>query len=125
MRRLFILLFTTSAFLTFSCKSQTDNIKAGSICTVETGKGKFGVVKILVINEEEAHIKVYRNKYSERPVAVDIKELSMGSMADKNGFGIGHIPLDRKGFDNSNPVIVGFEEVTKADLTGYEIWKNQ
>ena len=119
-------LFIFILIMTLSCGNQTDKIKAGSICTIEDGEGKFGVVKVLVINDQEAHIKLYKNKYDQRPAKIDIKTLSLGSIKDKEGgFGIGHIPIERKGFDNWKPISVGFEEVTKEDLVGYEMWKNQ
>jgi hypothetical protein len=97
----------------------------GSICTVDNGDSTFGVVKVLVIDDQIAHLKIYKNKYSLRPTEIGIKTLSMGSINDKDGFGVGHVPIDRKGFDNWKPVIVGFEKVTKEDLEGYEIWRNQ
>ena len=124
-RKLLLLAVTIVASLTTACKVQDDAVKAGSICTVEASEGKFGIIKVLVINEEEAHIKVYKNKYAKRPAQVAAKELSMGAITDKGGFGIGHLPLDRQGFDNSKPVVIGFEEVTKDELAGYEMWKNQ
>jgi hypothetical protein len=109
----------------FSCGKKTNDIKAGSICTIEDGEGKYGVVKVLVINEEEAHVKIYKNKYDKRPAQVDLKTLSLGSITDPDGFGIGHVPLERKGFDNWKPEEVAFEEVSKDELEGYELWKNQ
>ena len=121
---LFILI--SSTLITFSCAHQADKIKAGSICTVEDGERKFGVVKVLVINDQEAHVKIYKNKYDQRPTQIDLKTLSLGSINDTiGGFGIGHVPLDRDGFDHWKPISVGFEEVTKDDLFGYEMWKNQ
>jgi hypothetical protein len=113
------------ALTAIGCSNQSDKIKAGSICTIEDGDRTFGVVKVLVINDEEAHVKIYKNKYEQRPAQIDIKTLSLGSINDKDGFGIGHVPLERKGFDNWKPIPVGFEEVTKEDLEGYEMWKNQ
>jgi len=110
----------------FSCGSKTTGeIKAGSICTIEDGEGKFGIVKVLVINAEEAHVKIYKNKYDQRPAQVDLKTLSLGSINDSDGFGIGHVPLERKGFDNWKPIEVAFEDVTPADLEGYNLWKNR
>ena len=118
-------LFIFISLIILSCVTNTDKIKAGSICTVENGDGKFGVVKILVINDKQAHVKVYKNVYDKRPAKIDIETLSIGSMNDKDGFGIGHIPLERKEFDSWKPVSVGYEKVTKEDLEGYEIWKSQ
>ena len=56
---------------------------------------------------------------------MDIETLRIGSIYDKDGFGIGHTPIDRKDFDNWKLIAIAFEEVTKEDLVGYEIWKEQ
>ncbi|MBO9202800.1 MULTISPECIES: hypothetical protein [Niastella] len=120
-----LFLFIIITIMAVSCGNKADMIKAGSICTIDDGEGKFGVVKVLVINDQEAHIKIYKNKYDQRPSKIDLKTLSLGSINDKDGnIGIGHVPLERKGFDSWKPVIVDFEEVTKDDLVGYEFWKN-
>jgi hypothetical protein len=119
---LFLILLTL--FIT-SCSKSEGDLRAGSICTIENGDGTFGVVKVLVINAEEAHVKIYANKYDQRPAAVDLKTLNMGSIDSGEGFGVGHVPLARKGFDEWKPVEVSYEEVTKDDLEGYEMWKNQ
>jgi hypothetical protein len=119
------LLFISIAIGLYGCGNKAEIIRAGSICTINDSEGKFGIVKVLVINNEEAHIKIYKNKYDLRPTKVDLKTLSLGSINDKEGgFGIGHAPLEKIGFDNWKPVQVGFEEVTKEDLEGYEMWKN-
>jgi hypothetical protein len=98
-------------------------LKVGSICSVDEGDGKFGIVKILVIDDDIIHVKKYKNKYAERPVAIDINTLSNGSVYDEAGFGVGYLPTDRKIYDSWKPVIIAFEEVTGDDLEGYEIWK--
>jgi hypothetical protein len=119
------LLFISIAIGLYSCENKAEIVRVGSICTIDDGEGKFGIVKVLVINNEEAHIKIYKNKYDLRPTKVDLKTLSLGSINDKEGgFGIGHVPLEKIGFDNWKPMQVGFEEVTKEDLEGYEMWKN-
>jgi len=110
--------------MTLSCSNQP-KIRAGSICTVENGDGKFGIVKILVIDDEIIHVKIYKNQFDKRPSKIDIKTLSVGTLNDKDGFGVGHAPLEKKGFYNWKPIEVGFETVTKDDLIGYEIWKDQ
>lgn len=121
-----IILCILVIIISFSCKKEVEAIKAGSICTIDDGNGKFGIVKVLVINEQEAHVKIYKNSYDDRPSQVDIKTLSLGSFNDKaGGFGIGHVPLEREGFDNWKPISIAYEEVTEDDLVGYEIWKNQ
>jgi hypothetical protein len=127
-RQLLTFLFFPALISILSCGSLTGkkaDLIPGSICTVDNGDSTFGVVKILVIDDQIAHLKVYKNQYRVRPSEIDLKTLSIGTLHDKDGFGIGHIPIARKGFDNWKPVIIGFEKVSKEDLEGYEIWKNQ
>ena len=102
-----------------------DTIKAGAICTVEDGDGKFGVIKVLVIDSEIAHVRIYKNKYTIRPSKIDLKTLSLGSINDKDGFGIGHTPLARRGFEEWKPVVIANENVSEEELEGYKIWKSQ
>jgi hypothetical protein len=102
-----------------------DTIEPGAICTVEDGDGKFGIIKVLVIDAEIAHVKIYKNKYTIRPSKIDLKTLSMGSIYDKDGFGIGHTPLARKGFEEWKPIIIAHESVSEDELEGYKIWKSQ
>ncbi|HEY1872535.1 MAG TPA: hypothetical protein VGG71_15840, partial [Chitinophagaceae bacterium] len=111
-----LFLFISLTVLTSSCKERNENIKAGSICTIEAGEGKFGVIKVLVIDDKEAHVKIYKNQYDTRPCKIDITKLSLGSINDTDGFGIGHIPLDRKEFDKWKPIIAGYEDVSKSEL---------
>ncbi len=118
-------LFILVIVIIYSCNNQEKKLKAGAICTVDDGDGKFGVVKILVIDNEIAHIRIYKNKYNQRPVSINLKTLSMGSIYDKDGFGIGHTPLDRKGFEDWKPFVITYEEVKVEELEGYEIWKQQ
>jgi hypothetical protein len=103
--------------------SKPKKLKAGSICSVDDGDGKFGIVKILVIDDEIIHVKKYKNKYAEQLVAIDINTLSNGSVYDEAGSGVRHLPTDRKVFDSWKPIIIAFEEVTGDDLEEYEIWK--
>lgn len=125
MKKTILLISFTIIFSFFSCGKNNEEIKAGSICTIEDGEGKYGIVKVLVINDFEAHIKIYKNKYNERPTTVDLKTLDIGRIGEKGGFGIGHAPLDRETFDEWKPIIIAFDKVTEEDLYGYNIWKNE
>jgi len=64
-KKIALLFFPADLLIMAGCKSLSgkEEIKAGSICTIEGGEGKHGIVKVLVINDEEAHVKIYRNKY--------------------------------------------------------------
>ena len=106
--------------------TETESLyKTGSICTVENGDGDYGVAKVLVIEDGAVHVKIYKNKYKTRPTEVDLNSLSLGSFDDPEGFGIGHIPLQKAGFDKWNPEVIATQEVAEEELEGYNIWKNQ
>ena len=97
-------------------------IKAGSICTVENGDGRFCIVKVLIVDDQQVHVAIYENKYDLRPSQTDLPTLTHGSVydADKE-IDVGHIPLSREGFDNWKPIVIDYEEIKSDNLEGYEI----
>jgi hypothetical protein len=124
MKHFFLVLLM--AVFAWNCGSnKAGKIEPGSICTIDDGGGRFGVVKVLVMEDGIVHLKIYKNKFNERPARVNIGNLGIGSVTDKDGFGVGHVPMDKQAFDEMKPVAVGFQQVTEKDLEGYEIWKNQ
>jgi len=45
-------------------------------------------------------------------------------MDDKEGIGMGHVPLTKRAFAAMKPVVVGQEEVRREELDGYQMWKD-
>ncbi|CAF0959257.1 unnamed protein product [Adineta ricciae] len=98
-------------------------LQDGDICTVENGDGKFSVVKILVMNDEKVHVRLYDHTYDQRPVDIKSSMLTTSSIAEENNdFGVGHLLISQEGFDNWKPIAVKREEVTQDDLSGYFVW---
>ncbi|CAF1056864.1 unnamed protein product [Adineta ricciae] len=98
-------------------------LQDGDICTVENGDGKFSVVKILVMNDEKVHVRLYAHTYDQRPADITSDMLTVSSIAEKSDdFGVGHLPLSQEGFDSWKPIAVKHEEVTRDDLSGYFVW---
>ena len=91
------------------------SFRAGAVCTVASGNGRFGAIKILCVTAVTIDVAIYKNKYAERPGVLDLSELSLGSVNDTDGFGIGLVTLARDGFLHWEPVVVGFEELTKEE----------
>jgi hypothetical protein len=122
-----IVLFSLFIFLIvilYGWNNKPKALKAGAICSVDDGDGKFGIVKILVIDNDIAHLRIYKNKYQQRPVSIDSATLSLGSIYDQDGFGVGDTPLDRKAFEDRNPEVIAYEDVTAEELEGYQLWKD-
>jgi hypothetical protein len=77
----------------------------------------------VALNREIVHVRVYKQKFTERPTHVEIATLTMGTIHDTDGFGIGHLPLSRSGFDAVwIPVRIQNEPVTEKDLEGYRLY---
>jgi hypothetical protein len=107
----------------FGCSGQPE-ISAGVLCTVDDGEGFYRVAKVLAIDDAGVHIRLYKNKWKERPKEVDRSTLSLGSIHDKDGFGMGHLPLTKRAFSAWKPVFLSKEEVRKEEMHGYEMWKD-
>ena len=47
----------------------------------------------------------------------------MGSIKDKDGFGMGHLPITEKDFAGWKAVLLTKSEVKADELEGYKLWK--
>ena len=98
-------------------------IAAGHVYSVESGD-QFGVVKVLAVEDDIIHVRLFREKFAERPVAVSTGALTLGRFDDPEGGGIGHLPLSRTVFRAWIPALAGQEPVEAAELEGYRFWKD-
>jgi len=105
-----------------SCRGPNDLIVGGIYSTVDGG-GRFGIVKLLVREEGLCHVRVYKQKFASRPEKVDPSELSLGTVHDTDGFGMGHVPLRDEAFRGWQPVLILTTPVTSEELEGYQMWK--
>jgi hypothetical protein len=97
---------------------------AGGLYSVEDGDGSFRVIKILVLDDEAAHIAVYANKFSAPPTTADLPSLSFNSIyAEAKEPGIMHLPLSRETVAQDRPVLIARAPVTEAELEGYRMWE--
>lgn len=109
------------AWLT-GCGDPSARWEVGGVYTTSDGDG-FGVVKILALDPDAVSIRIYRERFASRPVSLDSSALSLGSVDDPEGFGIGHLPLAPYDFAHWFPVQVATEPVTDEELEGYHYWK--
>jgi hypothetical protein len=100
-----------------------DGLSAGDICSIESGSGGFGIVKILDLEPGTVHIRLYKEKFASKPDLIDATGLSLGTVHDEDGFGIGHLPLSARNFAHWEPMIIGHEEISPEELEGYNLWK--
>jgi len=97
-------------------------IQPGDLYTVANGGG-YAIVKILAVDEASVHVRVYKNAFATRPSRVDESSLTLGTIHDADGFGMGHVPISRERFEAWQPRFLARSAVKKEELEGYEIWK--
>jgi hypothetical protein len=90
-------------------------LAVGDLCSVESGD-KFGIVKVLLVERDLVHVRSYREKFRERPTVIDSARLSLGSINDPGGFGIGHFPLSLSTFGSWKPARIKNEPVSDDEL---------
>ncbi len=99
-------------------------LKVGGLYSIDNGDGRFGIAKILALDEMAVHVRLYKNKFSSRPQTVESDTLSLGGgISSGEDFGIGHLPLSQEGFANWQPVFISQFPVTEEELVGYNMWK--
>jgi len=86
-------------------------------------KSGFGILKVLRVEDDVVHIRVYKNKYEKVPARVDTATLTLGTIHDKDGFGIGHQPTKLATFVSWEPQFLQHSLVEPEELEGYDYWK--
>ena len=104
-------------------KSISSGWRVGGLYSTANGRGQFSVVKVLVLEPDAVHVRVYKQKFSLRPTSVDPASLTLGKLDDKDGFNIGHLPLSRTSFASWEPVFISQQSVSDSELQGYKMWK--
>ena len=97
-------------------------LEIGGLYSVQKEEQGYAVAKVLVL-DEAVHVRVYKERFSERPSRVGEAKLTLGSVYDREGFGFGHIPLSREAFAARKPVFVQSSSVRAEELDGYQEWK--
>jgi hypothetical protein len=100
-----------------------------SITPVEGGlyiyasEGRYGILKVLKSQPDSVHVRIYKNKYANVPARIEPGSLELGSIHDKDGFGIGHLPISCETFTSWRPQFLQHTLVEPEELEGYEAWK--
>ena len=116
-----VLIVVLSIFI--MTQNNNTEIQSGGLYSVETSKGEIKIVKVLVVDPNGVHIRLYKNIFTERPTSVDQAELKLGRFDDPEGFSIGHLPITKEVLFRSKPVFIQSSTVTQDELDGYEMWK--
>jgi hypothetical protein len=105
-----------------STRSAPSELFEGAYYSIVDGE-TFSIAKILKLYPEIVHVRIYKQHFSQRPRSIDPAALTLGTIHDKDGFGMSHLPLRLVTFLNSDPIFLTHTEVTPQELEGYNFWK--
>ncbi len=108
----------------FGCGGTAPPAKAGALYSVHNGDDSFGIAKVLVVEKDGLHLRLYKNRFRTRPRSVEFSALSLGTVHDAGGFGMGHIPLTHRAFRAWQPAFLAESPVADDELDGYRAWKD-
>jgi hypothetical protein len=103
----------------------TEEWVEGGLYSVPSENGSFSVLKILKLDEEGVHLRLYSNQFPSRPKDVDESKLYMAGMKNTRpdeSLGMGHAPISRKTFSNWGAEFIKAVPVTDEELDGYKMW---
>ena len=99
------------------------NLAPGDVCSIKSEDG-FSVAKVLAKSSNVVHVRIYKEKFAIRPDSVGTSALSLGSIHDPDGFGVGHIPLSCATFGSWLPAKFRSEPVTDDEFIWVTEWGN-
>jgi hypothetical protein len=102
------------------------SIAAGNLVSVRVDDGRFGVMKVLAVDDRGVHVRLYVQRFGRRPAADELGELSIvpPSPEEDVPLSIGHLPLSYRSFAGWQPETITAQSVLDEDLEGYRIWKD-
>ena len=105
-----------------STRNAPSELFEGAYYSIVDGE-TFCIAKVLKLEQEIVHVRIYKQQFPQRPRSIDPAALTLGTIHDKDGFGMGHLPLRLPTFLSSEPMFLTHAEVTLQELEGYNLWK--
>ena len=110
--------------LAFACGAGNAGYVQGGLYSVPGEGGKFTIVKILKVDRDGVHLRMYSNTFDQRPTDVDESKLYMAGMNHRPGepMGMGHAPISKKSFSTWDAQLIKVVPVREQELEGYKMW---
>ena len=96
---------------------------AGGLYSVMDDQGHYRAAKVVALDEDGVHVRLYKNRWERRPKEVATNSLALGTINDPDGFGVGHLVLTKDEFGSWRPVFLSRADLTRDDLEGCMMWK--
>ena len=99
-------------------------LSEGGLCYFPNDNGSYSVLKILKLDDQGVHVRVYSNQFSSPPSKIDESTLFMGGVDHKPNetLGMGHAPLSKKSFEGWKATFFQQSTVKEEELEGYKMW---
>lgn len=91
------------------------------------GDGRFSIAKILAVDADAIHIRMYGRRFDRRPHSVALDQLVLEPYVPGQALlSFGHLPISRRTFLQWRPRLVDRGlPVSDDELEGYEMWRQQ
>lgn len=86
-----------------ACDPHYRDLQEGDLCTIKNSDNNFGVVKVVLLDNDIYHLRVYSNIYVDRPHDLDSATLTMEPDYTKAVYPIEELSIDRVGFYQLEP----------------------
>jgi hypothetical protein len=113
--------------------------RTGGVYSVAVDARGYAIARVLATGRQSVHVRVYSNRYRDRPATIDRSELFLAPIPDLSdaalnatqpdkrpdpgAFAIGHLPLRRSSFAAWRPQLIRFEPLEATDLVEYRAWR--
>lgn len=114
-------------------------IRTGGLYSVAVDDRGYAIARVLATGRRSVHVRVYSNRYRDRPTTMERSQLFLAPPADLSeaalnathpenrpdpgAFAIGHLPLRRASFAAWRPRLIRVEPLEPADLEEYRAWR--
>jgi hypothetical protein len=113
--------------------------RTGGLYSVAVDDRGYAVARVLATGRDGVHVRVYSNRYRERPSRIDRSQLFLvpnvdmtdaalnathpENRADPGAFASPHLPLRRTSFLAWRPKLIRIERLEVDDLADYDAWR--
>jgi hypothetical protein len=114
--------------------------RTGGVYSVAVDDRGYAVARVLATGRRSVHVRVYSNRYRDRPTSIqrsqlflvptpDLQDLDLNATRperrpDPGAFAIGHLPLRRSSFAAWRPRLIRVEALEPGDLDEYRAWRS-
>ncbi len=96
---------------------------AGGLYSVIDDQGHYRTAKVVALDADGIHLRLYKNRWERRPKEVAPNSLALGTINDQDGFGVGHLVLTKEDFGSWKPMFLFRADLTPDELAGVKMWR--